>query len=442
MNLFDFMAANNGPQQQQDPADMLGGGGVGLSHGDAMTLSLLNAMQQQAQAGTQRTASPIGSIAQSLGPLLAAPIQARQMEQRSQLQELLLRAKIVELLGKDKADDPAKAAADLAKTQAETARINEEVKYRQNPLGAFRAMLGQGGAASAGTSDTGAGPLPGLGGTRAAGAPNSLAGMRPRFEMGVTGPNISFSSDVMSPEKFAQEQKLANMRADESIRKTTAELDRKEQAARNIQLREKAPQYINPDTLESAPPGMTIGDATDKGYITVDKTQLGALPGIVQTRGALDEIRNLVENAKAGDGKPLFPDSTGSALQDAFNVQANRLRLAARLKGRDPVVSNLQTNTTVGVIPLQRNLAHIGRPPAPEVQALIDSLTAKSETKQSMLSKLDALDDIVNSGVSSMRLSPEAFSARAKKLKGGAAAQSPNSLTTGSGKTFTIEEIQ
>jgi hypothetical protein len=127
MNLFDFMAANNGPQQQQDPADMLGGGGVGLSHGDAMTLSLLNAMQQQAQAGTQRTASPIGSIAQSLGPLLAAPIQAQQMEQQSMLQGLLLRAKIASLLGKDQADP-----ADAAYKTAQTRNLNAEATLHEN----------------------------------------------------------------------------------------------------------------------------------------------------------------------------------------------------------------------------------------------------------------------------------------------------------------------
>jgi hypothetical protein len=137
MNLFDFMAANNGPQQQQDPADMLGGGGVGLSHGDAMTLSLLNAMQQQAQAGTQRTASPIGSIAGALGPLLAAPIQAQQMEQQSQLQGLLLRAKIASLLGKDQADP-----ADAAYKTAQTRNLNAEATLHENeakdPLASLR----------------------------------------------------------------------------------------------------------------------------------------------------------------------------------------------------------------------------------------------------------------------------------------------------------------
>jgi hypothetical protein len=141
MNLFDFMAANNGPQQQQDPADMLGGGGVGLSHGDAMTLSLLNAMRQQAQAGTQRTASPIGSIAGALGPLLAAPIQARQAEQQSMLQGLLLRAKIASLLGKNGADptEDAYKQALTRKTNADAAGLEAQqtaaAEYQKDPAG-------------------------------------------------------------------------------------------------------------------------------------------------------------------------------------------------------------------------------------------------------------------------------------------------------------------
>lgn len=97
------------------------GGLGGLSHQDATTLALLKAMQNQADVGTRRTATPLGSIAQNLIPLFAAPIQARQLEQESALKTLGLKLKLAELLSRD---NPDKVASETKKSAAE-ARLAE-----------------------------------------------------------------------------------------------------------------------------------------------------------------------------------------------------------------------------------------------------------------------------------------------------------------------------
>lgn len=130
-DLFGFLGGG------QDPG--LGDLG-GISHRDATTLSLLQALQGMSEAGTRRTATPIGSIAQTLAPLLMAPIQARQVEQESALKSLLLRAQVARALGGGRAArtpeqvDLDKARADEARARAEQLRKDTADPFRGRRL--------------------------------------------------------------------------------------------------------------------------------------------------------------------------------------------------------------------------------------------------------------------------------------------------------------------
>ena len=56
----------------------------GLDSSQAQSLGIIQAMQQSQQAGMQRTASPIGSIAQNLMPLFSAMIYAKAADKQAQ----------------------------------------------------------------------------------------------------------------------------------------------------------------------------------------------------------------------------------------------------------------------------------------------------------------------------------------------------------------------
>lgn len=123
-----------------DLQSLFGGGGAeeedpfgGISSKEANVMSLLEAMRGVQEAGMRKTASPIGSIAQALIPIFAAPIQARQMEQKSQLQSLLLRAQLAKLLQGSSRDpdeiDLNKAKADQARATAEEKRAAAKLPY-------------------------------------------------------------------------------------------------------------------------------------------------------------------------------------------------------------------------------------------------------------------------------------------------------------------------
>lgn len=173
----------------------------GISHRDATTLSLLQALQGMSEAGTRRTATPIGSIAQTLAPLLAAPIQARQMEQRSALEALKLKLGIASLLSKE---DPERRAADLAKTQAETQKATAETKriqseqqwkdeLRKDPKAALQKLIGQQG--------------------------EGVGGLKPSYlvnpETGTV--SIRMASDEMTPGRLQQEKEIAGIRANQQL---------------------------------------------------------------------------------------------------------------------------------------------------------------------------------------------------------------------------------
>ncbi len=92
----------------------------------ATGLALLNALQQQQAAGMQRTATPLGSIANNLIPLFGAMVQAHALQAQGQRQALLDKIQLLNAMKGTAASNPEKMAADLAKTKAETAKILAE----------------------------------------------------------------------------------------------------------------------------------------------------------------------------------------------------------------------------------------------------------------------------------------------------------------------------
>src|ERR1044071_5620976 len=147
----------------------------------------------------QRTASPIGSIAQNLIPLFQIPLQAKAMQQQQALEKLKILAQLSAIQGKT---DPEKRAAEIAKLKAETDKTRGEADYRQmllkNPMIA-QILSGQGGE-----------------GTPSAG------GMKPKVTLGITGPGISYSSDVLSPEALAQKKEIAAASSGQTLQREKA----------------------------------------------------------------------------------------------------------------------------------------------------------------------------------------------------------------------------
>jgi hypothetical protein len=72
----------------------------GLSESDARNLSLIQAIQQTQKAGLQRTATPIGAIANALLPLVVAPIAARQARMESMKGALPILLQLAEMRAK------------------------------------------------------------------------------------------------------------------------------------------------------------------------------------------------------------------------------------------------------------------------------------------------------------------------------------------------------
>jgi hypothetical protein len=84
----------------------LGGTDLSVDPKEAQSLALIKAMQNSQAAGLQRTATPLGAIAQNLIPLFQAPIEARRLEREGMLKELLLKVQLAKLASATGEDEP------------------------------------------------------------------------------------------------------------------------------------------------------------------------------------------------------------------------------------------------------------------------------------------------------------------------------------------------
>lgn len=247
-----------------DEADAFGGlGGLGDSSGDAQSMALLQAMGGIQEAGMRRHASPIGAIADTLAPLLAAPIQARQMEQQNALQSLLLRAKIVDLLRGSGGISPEEAALKTAQAKEAEASAAEKTGRAEYSKKLLENILGGGG---------------GMGGS-------DLKGMKPSINFGTSGPSVSYRSDVMSPEALQQRKDIMSAGAAQSLEG--------KKAFENFK--------------QSLPPKMTQKqqDAIEAGHTLI--SMLDEIPGVVKDLPTDIDRAGLAREAAKYQGRSEHP---------------------------------------------------------------------------------------------------------------------------------------
>lgn len=332
---------------------MGGLGGLGeVDSSEANTLSLLQAMQSVQEGGMRRTASPIGSIAQALIPIFAAPIQARRMEQESQLKSLLLRAQIVKALSGEKGRDPAQI--DLDKAQAESARATAKKTLAEVDS-----------------------PFGGKSPTEAQLAQGKMSG-DPRL-----GPLYDFMQ-AADTAKRAQERELVNQGQINLLdaRENAAELKRRAKALPSNT------SHLDPTTGRRLNI-RTVGELEDLPF------QAKALP--TRQGSKISDIKTAFRELQAlrGAGKKVLydiPPGEGSLLGDFFGVTGKRLKSGAKSKAGDVDVKGFEAYQQSFPLALSKALQETSRqPPVAEFGAVKN--ISSTDSVQSMDSKLDKAEE-------------------------------------------------
>jgi len=333
--------------------------------GEARALALLNALGPMQEAGLQRSAGPMGSIAKNLIPLFGAIIQGKALERQAKLENLKLLMELSKGMG-----DPEMRTAKINQLKALTAQeqsLAEERKskgsYREKQQQLVEKLMG------------------GAAGTEAPG------GMKPTISLGESGPSVTYRSDVLSPEALQQrkdiqaagstqilgrEKELAKFKATELPRTlSSAERQTIESAETLIGLLDNAEEKIN-----SIPKNMSSKD-------------LAANMSNYQFRSAHPELTNLSKRL-GGYGFPNDPEISDyaswvgqvqSAL-GAFNIQGQRggIRLLEYLKDHFPNYADDPSEVARKAMVLRRDSSVIKRRIAAIKQEIVNAASMADES--------------------------------------------------------------
>jgi len=155
-------------------------------------------------------------------------------------------------------------------------------------------------------------------------------------------------------------------------------------------LNEKAPLWIHPDKGTWAPPTLTRAEAKKQGFVPVTEGGLTAAATAKAALGQIAEYRSLVT--------ALYPKSTGSALKDAANVQANRGWIAAQSLAANPDVRRL-LGLQGAIATLARATGDTANVAVAERQMLKAFALTTAETQESATAVLDQAERILKNVV-------------------------------------------
>ncbi len=339
-------------------ASLFGGdGGImpkAMDSREASTMSLLQAMQQVQEAGTRRTASPIGAIAQALIPIFSAPIQARQMQQESALKSLLAKATIAKALSGLQGNVRGPEQVDLDKARAEAARA-QAAKYRADATAPFGGQ-----------------------------SPTSVQLAEGKLR---NDPRLAPLHDFIQ----AQEQQKMAAQAAATTDRASLLQDRAAERA-ETKRRQKSlsttEAFLHPITGVRLNP-RTVGDLEDLPFE----------PKRLPTRQAskISDIRTAHRELKAlrGSGEKVLYDikpGDGSLIGDLFGVGGKRAKAAIKSKAGDPDVKQFEAYQMSFPLALSKALQETSRqPPVAEFGAVKN--ISNTDSVQSMAAKLDKAEE-------------------------------------------------
>jgi hypothetical protein len=274
----------------------IGGTELGASPQEANALALIKAMQSSSEAGMQRTASPIGSIAQNLLPLFQIPLQAKAMQVQAQQAQTKLDNERAQLALKQR-----ELAQGSQPRTLEEAIVQAQLAGKDTaPLIALKRAIGGGQGKT-------------LEERAASGDPLAIAGMK--IKQG--------EAEMAADRVTLRGQQLA----DEADRRRIEREQRQQETDYRKKLEGGQAAAIDPITFRKVPTASLEDDRTGK-VKTLPKNDALIATQIEEGMRQLYDLKNVVPK--------VLPDDSPNTLMGLVTTPAHALQVKAKIARRDP----------------------------------------------------------------------------------------------------------